>query len=86
MIGALCSRRVIVGLGSNLGDRAASLTRAVARLAAHPAISIEARSSVVATAALTEPGAAAQPEFLNAAVRLRTTLAPEALLDVLLDT
>jgi len=78
--------QVIIGLGSNLGDRAASLMRAVAQLAAHPDITVEARSSVVATAALTEPGAAAQPDFLNAAVRLRTTLAPEALLDVLLDT
>jgi 2-amino-4-hydroxy-6-hydroxymethyldihydropteridine diphosphokinase len=78
-------RQVIVGLGSNLGDRAESLASAVAQLAAHPQIVIEARSSVVATAALTEPGAAPQPDFLNAAVRLHTTLAAEALLDVLLE-
>jgi len=76
----MSTRQVVVGLGSNLGDRAAYLAAAVARLEANPDIVVEARSSVVATPALTQP----QPDFLNAAVRLRTTLEPEALLDALL--
>lgn len=76
------ARQVVVGLGSNLGARAAYLSAAVALLDAHPEVVVEARSSVVATPAMTQP----QPDFLNAAVRLRTTLAPEALLDLLLDT
>jgi 2-amino-4-hydroxy-6-hydroxymethyldihydropteridine diphosphokinase len=74
-------RSVVVGLGSNLGARTAYLGAAVELLAAHPAIAVAARSSLVATPALTQP----QPDFLNAAVRLHTALAPEALLDVLLD-
>lgn len=76
----MSNRQVVVGLGSNLGERAAYLSAAVARLEAHPEVVVEARSSVVATPALTQP----QPDFLNAAVRLQTTLEPEALLEVLL--
>ncbi len=75
-------RSVVVGLGSNLGARTAYLAAAAAVLDAHPAIRVEARSPLVATPALTQP----QPDFLNAAVRLRTPLEPEALLDVLLVT
>lgn len=78
----MSARQLIVGLGSNLGARAAYLSAAVAILDAHPDVAVEARSSVVATPALVQP----QPDFLNAAVRVRTTLAPEALLDVLLET
>jgi len=74
-------RSVVVGLGSNLGARTAYLGAAVELLAAHPAIAVAARSSLAATPALTQP----QPDFLNAAVRLHTALAPDALLDVLLD-
>ena len=74
-------RSVVVGLGSNLGARTAYLAAAVEHLAAHPAITVAARSCLVATPALTQP----QPDFLNAAVRLHTALSPDALLDVLLD-
>lgn len=77
----MISRQVIVGLGSNLGARAQHLSAAVALLEARRDIELEARSTIVETPALTQP----QPDFLNAAVRLRTTLTPEALLDVLLD-
>jgi 2-amino-4-hydroxy-6-hydroxymethyldihydropteridine diphosphokinase len=74
-------RSVVVGLGSNLGARTAYLVAAVELLATHPAITVAARSCLVATPALTQP----QPDFLNAAVRLHTALSPDALLDVLLD-
>jgi len=67
-----------LSLGSNLGDRLATLTAGVRRLAENPRIRIEAVSSVYET----EPvGYLAQPAFLNAGVRLRTDLAPIGLLD-----
>jgi 2-amino-4-hydroxy-6-hydroxymethyldihydropteridine diphosphokinase len=70
----------IVGLGSNLGDRRATILAAVARLGAHDAITVEAVSPLYESDAVGPP----QPAFLNAAVRVRTMLEPEALLDELL--
>ena len=67
-------------LGSNLGDRAATLRSAIQHLN-EKAGTIEAASGFYETAAW---GLEDQPAFLNQAVRLYTTLAPEALLDVCL--
>lgn len=70
-----------VGLGANLGDREATIRRAVELLAATPGIEIVA----VSTLRETDPvGYADQPRFLNGAVALETALAPRALLDRLL--
>ncbi|HUT35077.1 MAG TPA: 2-amino-4-hydroxy-6-hydroxymethyldihydropteridine diphosphokinase [Planctomycetota bacterium] len=71
-----------VGLGSNLGDRAASLREAVRRLGACQGIEVAAVSSLLET----EPvgGPPGQPMFLNAAAHLRVALSPEDLLDRLL--
>lgn len=70
---------VAIALGSNLGDRAAHLTFAIARL--HSLLS-DLRCSQFHE---TEPvGVAAQPRFLNAAVTGDTTLAARPLLDRLL--
>jgi 2-amino-4-hydroxy-6-hydroxymethyldihydropteridine diphosphokinase len=68
----------VVGLGSNLGDRRATLARA--------ALSLETVGQVVARSALyeTEPVGPPQPRYLNAAVLLRTELAAERLLEALL--
>jgi 2-amino-4-hydroxy-6-hydroxymethyldihydropteridine diphosphokinase len=68
-----------LGLGSNVGDSAAHLRTAV-ELLGEGEVEIEAVSS----AYLTEPVGEVldQPDFLNAAVRIRTALEPEALLDV----
>jgi 2-amino-4-hydroxy-6-hydroxymethyldihydropteridine diphosphokinase len=71
-----------IALGSNLGDRAAYLSRARAALAALPGSRILAESSIEETAPL---GAADQPPYLNQMVALETSLAPRALLDRLLD-
>ena len=68
-----------VGLGSNLGDRAAELDRAFAELAALPSTTLVACSSRYRTA----PVAASGGDYLNAVARLRTTLAPAALLRAL---
>jgi 2-amino-4-hydroxy-6-hydroxymethyldihydropteridine diphosphokinase len=67
-----------LGLGSNVGDPAAHLRAAVELLPAH-GVEVEAVSSTY----LTEPVGEVldQPDFLNAAVGIRTDLDPEALLD-----
>ena len=67
-------------LGSNLGDRAATLRMAVRQLG-------ELAGNVMTTSALYETapwGLEQQPAFLNQAVQLSTDLPPEALLDVCL--
>ncbi|MFO8012339.1 MAG: 2-amino-4-hydroxy-6-hydroxymethyldihydropteridine diphosphokinase [Phycisphaerae bacterium] len=70
-----------IGLGANLGDREATLRRALGRLRAHPHIEVTAESSLIET----EPvgGPPDQPPFLNGAAALETDLAPHALLRVL---
>lgn len=66
---------VYLGLGSNVGDKAANLREAVRRLESLGRI--EALSSLYRT----EPvGFADQDWFLNAAARLRTPLSPRELL------
>lgn len=67
-----------LGLGSNVGDPAAHL-RAALELLGERGVAVEAVSSTY----LTEPVGEIldQPDFLNAAVRIRTELEPERLLD-----
>lgn len=69
-------------LGSNLGDRVTTLLDAIRHLEA-TAGSVGAVSGLYETAAW---GLEDQPAFLNQAVRLHTSLSPEALLDVCLQT
>jgi dihydrofolate synthase/folylpolyglutamate synthase len=66
-----------LALGSNLGDRAANLAEAVRRLSASPQIRVVAASSLYESAAV---GYTAQPDFLNAVVRIATPCAPHELL------
>ena len=71
-----------VALGANIGDPTATV------LAAFAALSNLADSRVVHTSSLyrTAPvGLKNQPDFINAVVALETGLAPESLLDALLD-
>jgi 2-amino-4-hydroxy-6-hydroxymethyldihydropteridine diphosphokinase len=68
--------RAFVGLGSNLGDRAATIRAAV-----------DALPGVVAVSTLreTDPvGVTEQPAFLNGAAAIETELAPRELLETLL--
>jgi 2-amino-4-hydroxy-6-hydroxymethyldihydropteridine diphosphokinase len=67
-----------LGLGSNVGDPAAHL-RAAIELLGERGIAVEAVSSTY----LTEPVGEIldQPDFLNAAIRIRTELEPQALLE-----
>jgi 2-amino-4-hydroxy-6-hydroxymethyldihydropteridine diphosphokinase len=68
-----------LGLGSNVGDREEHL-RAAVRMLEERGVEVEAVSSVYETEPVGE--APDQPDFLNAAVRIRTALEPEALLDL----
>ena len=74
--------RAYIGLGANLGDRAATLTRAIELLAERPEIDVVAVSSFRETDPV---GYLDQPRFLNAAVAVETSLAPAALLATLLE-
>lgn len=67
-----------LGLGSNLGDRQASLLGAIGALARTEGIWLSAVSSLWNSAAW---GLTDQPDFLNACILVRTELAPMALLD-----
>lgn len=74
------ARQAFIGLGSNLGDRAAMLRGAVARLGRCDGVAVVAASAVYET----EPVSVTdQPSFLNQVVAIETTLAPEQLLDAL---
>jgi 2-amino-4-hydroxy-6-hydroxymethyldihydropteridine diphosphokinase len=68
-----------LGLGSNVGDSAGHL-RAAIELLGERGVEVEAISSVYVTEPVGE--ILDQPDFLNAAVRIRTDLGPEELLDV----
>ena len=71
-----------VALGANLGDPKATVLAAFAALANLPESRVARCSSLYRTAPV---GILSQPDFVNAVVLLETTLAPETLLDALLD-
>ncbi|MEZ6069720.1 MAG: 2-amino-4-hydroxy-6-hydroxymethyldihydropteridine diphosphokinase [Pirellulales bacterium] len=71
----------LIGIGANLGDRAATIRASFALLAEHPSVETIAVSRLHETAPV--GGTAGQPNFLNAAARLATSLAPIALLELL---
>jgi len=70
-----------IGLGGNVGDVAATLRDALAALDALPGTRLLRASRFYRTPAW---GVEAQPDFINAAAVVETTLAPRALLDALL--
>lgn len=75
------SDRVFIGLGSNQGNRLGFLRQAVREFGARSGTDVIAVSPVYETAAHTPALGEAQPDYLNAVLRLRTNLSPEALLD-----
>lgn len=66
-----------LGLGSNIGDKAANIAEAIRRLEAEGDIRIVARSRLYRTAPW---GKTDQDWFVNACVSVATSLSPEALL------
>lgn len=70
-----------LGIGANLGDRAASIQTALQKIGDWPGIEVTRISSLYETAAI---GMTDQPDFLNLVAALRTTLPPRALLGAFL--
>lgn len=66
-----------LSFGSNLGDRRANLEGALARLAQVPGVTVTRVSGRYRTAPW---GVTEQPEFLNLAAKIRTSLSPHGLL------
>lgn len=77
--------RAWIGLGSNLGDRHAHLTRAAGMLCRTQGVSAVFASPVYRCAAHTLPGQPPQPDFLNAVCAADVTLGPLELLAALHD-
>ncbi len=72
-----------IGLGSNLGDRAANIFNALAQLSSVEGITLVRLSRLIETTPIgTPPGA---PPFLNAAAAVTTTLGSHALLKTLVE-
>lgn len=70
-----------VGIGTNLGDRALNISKAVEALKHLPNTEVLAVSNIYET----EPwGLKEQPNFLNGVIKLSTELSPNALLGALL--
>jgi 2-amino-4-hydroxy-6-hydroxymethyldihydropteridine diphosphokinase len=67
-----------LGLGSNIGDRLATLQRAADLLEAEDGVTVVASSRVWETDPV---GGPPQPDFLNVVLRVETSLSPRELLD-----
>jgi 2-amino-4-hydroxy-6-hydroxymethyldihydropteridine diphosphokinase len=78
----LPEERVYLSLGGNLGDPAKSMSSALRLLDADARVSVTGVSSLYRTPPW---GKLDQPDFLNAAAALSTSLEPHALLDLCLD-
>jgi len=72
---------VFIGLGSNLGDRRATILAAVEALGQVDGITVERLSHLYETPPMGGPPQ--QPTYLNGVARLSTSLPPFRLLDVL---
>jgi len=77
------SASAYIGLGSNLGQSRTLLQEAWQGLDQHPEVSLRALSSPYRTRPV---GMESSHWFINAVGRLHTTLPPETLLDLLLET
>ncbi len=73
----MTGHHVVLALGSNLGDRLATLQGAVQELCGEPGLTLTALSPVYETAPV---GGPAQPDYLNAVLIAQTTLTPQVLL------
>jgi len=65
-----------IGLGSNLGDRAEFLDKAIRMLGESKGVEVVRASELIETAAL---GDSNQPKYLNSAAEVKTSLEPEEL-------
>ena len=75
---------VTCSLGSNLGDRRATLESAIERISEIKGVKLLKQSSIYESVALTDAGYdQEQPSYLNAVVQLETSLKAKALLKAL---
>ena len=77
MVEPRSSSVALVGFGGNVGDARDTIDRAIARFCDGKSVWLTARSSDYATPPW---GVTDQPEFVNCAIAVETTLAPRALL------
>ena len=70
----------VIGLGANLGPRLANMRQAARGISS--LCQVVRASNLYETTAVGPP----QPDYLNAALRVHCSLAPEALLQILLET
>ena len=75
------SERVFIGIGSNIGDRAGTIDRALVLLG------LVSQCTVIQCSSLweTEPDGPPQPKYLNAAAEVITDLEPTVFLNALLE-
>lgn len=73
---------ILIGLGSNIGDRQKNIMTAIQKLDKYQEIRIEKISSLYETKPV---GVVAQADFLNGAISITTTLTPRRLLQVCLN-
>lgn len=71
---------VVLGLGGNVGDVRATLRRAIDDLAGSGAVELVGVAPLAKTAAVLQPDAVAQPDYLNTVVVVRTMASPRAVL------
>ncbi|RIJ53238.1 dihydroneopterin aldolase [Clavibacter lycopersici] len=76
--------RAVVAVGSNLGDRRATIERAVARIDQVPGLRVVRASELVESVAVTPAGEdPTKPGYLNGVVLVDAGIGPHALLDAL---
>lgn len=73
---------IVIALGGNVGGVVPALRQAVAALRETEGIEVTAVAPLARTQALTDPGAAPQPDYLNTVVLASTTLSPRGVLDL----
>lgn len=78
------SHLAVIGLGANLGDARQTLQEAVQELQSHASTADWQVSPLYRTAPI--GGNEAQPDYINGVATFRTDLAPEALMQWLLET
>jgi len=80
----MTTRRTVLALGSNLGERKRTMLQAVRRIADLPTTEVVAISEPIDTVAVKPDGEDENaPRYLNAVLIMDTALAPETLLDEL---
>ncbi|WP_303323940.1 2-amino-4-hydroxy-6-hydroxymethyldihydropteridine diphosphokinase [Actinomyces radicidentis] len=73
---------VVIALGGNVGGVVPALRQAVATLRETEGVEVTAVAPLARTQALTDPGSAPQPDYLNTVVLARTSLSPREVLDL----